>query len=324
VKSTSPSKTNSLTANFSVDPRLAAILGENYTSSERALRELVDNAWDAEAKVVKITLPEILSDAPITVTNDGSGMKEQELRQEYLNIASPRYSRKGEKTPNLQRTVKGRREVGKFAGLILAGRMEVDTKAHGARTRLVISKSALLSAQKDIEQVPLPIDVKPCKPNDHSTTITLKDLNQNLNYPKAEKLREILAYDYGRETGFEVFINGERVLRHDIQGTTFTKEYTLLNGTKATANYTISEKPVPSRKAGLILRAGEKTVGKPHLWGLEHDETLSDRLRSRIVGEVKVEAGAIELTAAGGDVIESDKGLEQLTQAVQEELLRGL
>jgi hypothetical protein len=33
-------------------------------------------------------------------------MKEQELRQEYLNIASPRYSRKGEKTPNLQRTVK--------------------------------------------------------------------------------------------------------------------------------------------------------------------------------------------------------------------------
>ena len=324
MKSTSPSKTNSLTANFSVDPRLAAILGENYTSSERALRELVDNAWDAEAKVVRITLPEILSDAPITVTDDGTGMKEQELRQEYLNIASPRYGRKGEKTPNLQRTVKGRRGIGKFAGLILAGQMEVDTKANGARTRLVISKSALLSAQKDIEQVPLPIEVKSCKPNEHGTTVTLKNLNQNLNYPKAEKLKEILAYDYGRETGFEVFINGEQVLRYDIQGTTFTKEYTLPNGTKATANYTISEKPVSSRKAGLILRAGEKTVGKPHLWGLEHDETLSDRLRSRIVGEVRVEADAIELTAAGGDVIESDKGLEQLTQAVQEDIKASL
>src|ERR1017187_5516001 len=130
------------TANFSVDPRLAAILGENYNSSERALRELIDNAWDAEATVVEITLPEILSDAPIVVTDNGSGMKEQELRQEYLNIASPRYSRKGEKTPNLQRTVKGRREVGKFAGLILAGRMEVDTKAHGARTRLEIGRAS--------------------------------------------------------------------------------------------------------------------------------------------------------------------------------------
>src|SRR5439155_9419026 len=138
---------------------------------------------------------------------------------------------------------------GKFAGLILAGQMEVDTKAHGTRTRLVISKSALLSAEKDIEQVPLPIEAKPCKSNEHGTTITLKNLNQNLNYPKAEKLKEILAYDYGRETGFKVFINGEQVSRHDIQGTTFTKEYTLPNGTKATANYTISEKPGPIRKA---------------------------------------------------------------------------
>jgi DNA mismatch repair ATPase MutL len=54
-------------ANFSVDPRLASILGENYTSSERALRELVDNAWDAEARVVRITLPDILTEAPIIV-----------------------------------------------------------------------------------------------------------------------------------------------------------------------------------------------------------------------------------------------------------------
>ena len=44
------------TARFSVDPRLFALLGESYTSSERALRDLVDNAWDAEARVVKITL----------------------------------------------------------------------------------------------------------------------------------------------------------------------------------------------------------------------------------------------------------------------------
>lgn len=317
-------KGNPLTANFSVDPRLAGILGENYTSSERALRELVDNAWDAEAKVVQITLPEILTDAPIIVVDDGSGMKEQELRQEYLNIANPRYSRKGEKTPNLQRTVKGRRGIGKFAGLILAGQMDVDTKAHGSRTCLIISKSALLSAKKDIEQVPLPIEVKPCPMNEHGTSITLTNLNQNLNYPKAEKLKEILAYDYGRELGFQVFINGEQVLRHDIQGTTFTKEYVLPNGTKATATYTISEKPVAGRRAGLILRSGEKTVGKPHHWGLEHDETLTDRLRNRVVGEVKVEADAIELTAAGGDVIESDKGLEQLTQAVQADVKASL
>jgi HSP90 family molecular chaperone len=249
------------TANFSVDPRLASILGENYSSSERALRELVDNAWDAEATAVRITLPDILNESPIIIADNGSGMKEQEMRQEYLNIASPRYTRKGEKTPNLQRTVKGRRGIGKFAGLILASQMEVETKSHGTQTRLVISKTALLNAGKDIEQVPLPIETAPCKKGEKGTIITLTNLNQNLNFPKADKLKEIIAYDYGRETGFEVFINGEQVLRHDIQGQAFTKEYTLPNGKKATVNYTVSDKPVPSRKAGLILRVGDKAVG---------------------------------------------------------------
>ena len=314
----------SKTANFSVDPRLASILGENYSSSERALRELVDNSWDSEATIVKIKLPEILNESPIVVEDNGSGMKEQELRREYLNIASPRSTRKGEKTPNLQRTVKGRRGIGKFAGLILASRMEVDTKAFGFRTRLTISKDALLSAGKDIEQVALPIDVKPCDKAEKGTTITLINLNQNLNFPKAEKLKEIIAYDYGREPDFKVYINGEEVLRHDIQGTPFSKEYTLPNGKKATLNYTISDKPVPSRKAGIILRVGEKAVGKPHHWGLEHDETLSDRLRNRYVGEIKVEPDAIELTTAGGDVIESDKGFEQLTQEIQKDVKEGL
>jgi hypothetical protein len=323
MKSTS-SKTNSSTANFLVDPRLAGILGENYSSSERALRELVDNAWDAEATEVRITLPDILSDTPILIVDNGSGMKEQELRKEYLNIANPRLSRKGERTPNLLRIVKGRRGVGKFAGLILAEQMEVDTKAKGVNTRVIISKNALFSAGKDLEQVPLPMETNQCNNKEHGTAITLRNLNQNLNYPKAEKLREILAFDYGRETDFAVFINNEQVLRHDVQGTPFTKEYTLPNGKKVTANFTITDKPVPSRKAGIILRAGDKTVGKPHHWGMEHDETLSDRLRCRVVGEVKIDADAIELTAAGGDVIESDKGFEFLTKAIQEDVKASL
>jgi hypothetical protein len=312
------------TANFSVDPRLASILGENYSSSERALRELVDNAWDAEATVVNITLPGILNESPIIVADNGSGMKEKELRQEYLNIASPRYTRKGEKTPNFQRTVKGRRGIGKFAGLILASQMEVETRALGTKTRLLIAKTALLNAGKDIEQVPLPIAVSTCSKSEKGTTITLRHLNQNLNFPKADKLKEIIAYDYGRETDFEVFINGEQVLRHDIQGVVFTKEYTLPNGKRAIANFTVSDKPVPSRKAGLILRVGDKAVGKPHHWGLEHDEALSDRLRNRVVGEIRVEPDAIELTAAGGDVIESDKGVEMLTQSIQQDVKESL
>jgi len=311
-------------AHFSVDPRVATILGENYTSSERALRELIDNAWDAEARTVRITLPAPMTTDPIIVQDDGNGMKEQELRQEYLNIASPRSSRKGDRTPNLNRIVKGRRGVGKFSGLILADEMEVITRAHGTQTRITISKSALMAAGKDIEHVPLPVEVDPCEQEAHGTTVILKHLNPKLNFPQPDKLREILAYDYGRETGIELFINGEKVFRHEIQGTKFSKEYTLPDGKKATANWTVSEKPVATRKAGIILRAGEKAIGKPHHWGLENEEQLTDRLRNRVVGEIKIESETIELTAAGSDVIESDKNFEFLSQALKEDVKASL
>ena len=312
------------TASFRVDPRLTAILGESYPSSERALRELIDNAWDAEATEVQVTLPDILSDAPIIVIDNGSGMKEQELRTEYLNIASPRLSRKGERTPNLLRVVKGRRGIGKFAGLILAETMEVETKAHGTCTRLTISKSAILGTAKDLEQVPLPVDMQPCPPKEHGTIVTLRNLNQSLNFPKVDKLREILAYDYGRETDFVIFVNRERVFRHDIQGETFTKEIPLPNGQTAVVTYTIAEKPVPGSKAGIILRVGGKSIGRPHLFGLEHDEVLSDRLKRRVVGEINLPPDSLELTAAGGDVIESDKSFEHLANAMQKDVKQSL
>ncbi|MCZ2155069.1 MAG: ATP-binding protein, partial [Bryobacterales bacterium] len=311
-------------AHFSVDPRVATILGENYSSSERALRELIDNAWDAEARSVRITLPAPMTTDPIIVQDDGNGMKEQELRQEYLNIASPHISRKGDRTPSLNRLVKGRRGVGKFSGLILADVMEVVTRANGTQTRITISKSALLAAGKDIEQVPLPVEAETCEKEQHGTTVILKNLNPRLNFPQADKLREILAYDYGRESGIEIFINGDRVHRHEIQGTKFTKNYTLPDGKTATVSWTVSEKPVAARNAGIVLRAGEKAIGKPHHWGLEHEEQLTDRLRNRVVGEARIEPETIELTAAGGDVIESDKNFEYLSQAIKEDVKASL
>lgn len=39
-------------AQFRVDPRLTSLLGETYRSTEHALKELIDNAWDADAETV--------------------------------------------------------------------------------------------------------------------------------------------------------------------------------------------------------------------------------------------------------------------------------
>ncbi|NJM38928.1 MAG: hypothetical protein HC845_14260 [Akkermansiaceae bacterium] len=115
-------------------------------------------------------------------------------------------------------------------------------------------------------------------------------------------------------------MNGERVFHHDIQGEKFQKEITLPNGKIASISYTIAEKPLSGKKSGLNVRVGGKSIGKPHLFGLENDDSISDRLRRRIVGEINLPADSIELTAAGGDVIESDKGFELLMQTMPDEL----
>ena len=83
-------------AHFKVDPKLAELLGETYRSIEEALKELIDNAYDADAENVKLNLPdELTPDPKIVIKDDGSGMKEKEVRNEYLNIANSRTSRKG-------------------------------------------------------------------------------------------------------------------------------------------------------------------------------------------------------------------------------------
>ena len=61
-------------AYFMVNQQLARLLGETYRSSEVALKELVDNAWDADARNVWISLSAPLSKNPLTIIDDGRGM----------------------------------------------------------------------------------------------------------------------------------------------------------------------------------------------------------------------------------------------------------
>ncbi len=128
-------------ANFGVAPRLATLLGENYRSTYQAIRELVDNAWDADAETVWISLPEPLGQQQIVVEDDGSGMTKAELEKEYLLIAYDRRSRRGERTIKHHRPVRGHRGIGKFAGLAVAERMRIETRSGGSLSSVEITKS---------------------------------------------------------------------------------------------------------------------------------------------------------------------------------------
>lgn len=202
---------------FQVDTRLAKLLSENYRSSERALKELIDNAWDADAENVTVSLPAPMSDDPVIINDDGSGMTEQELRREYLFIASDRRKRRGELTSSKKRKVKGRKGIGKFAGLMTANIMKLETWSRGKKCEFSISTKDLDGA-KDIEKLPIELVIEECDKAIHGTRITLISLIQGLAFPNPDKLRQELLQEYGREEDFGIIVNDKKLGIDDIQG----------------------------------------------------------------------------------------------------------
>jgi hypothetical protein len=304
-------------ANFQVDPRLATLLGETYRSTEQALKELVDNAWDADAPNVWITLPDVMTLDPITVSDDGTGMTEREVRQEYLKVARDRRASKGERTPGKHRLVKGRRGIGKFAGLTVAGVMTIETSARGQTTCLTIPKQELISSSGDLERLPLPLTTTVCDQETHGTTITLTSLHQQLRFPSSEQLKQLLMLDYGREADFTIAVNGQPLGVGDISGESFAKEDDLPDVGKVILHFKITEDKQPAKNAGVAIRVGGAIVGPPEHFGLENVEELPKGLLRRVYGEVEADGLKDDLTAAGWGVLENSKGYAALSAWVR-------
>ncbi|RNL87270.1 hypothetical protein ED312_10295 [Sinomicrobium pectinilyticum] len=290
---------------FKVDTKLAELLGETYRSTEDAIKELIDNAYDADSDKVEISLPkELTPDPNIIISDNGSGMKENEVRSEYLNVANSRTSRKGDVTFKKKRKVKGRKGIGKFSGLMVAEIMVVETYANGTKTTLKINKSELAKGNYDLEKVPLPIETERCNKEKRGTTITLIGLNQNLEFPNATRLGQILMWDYGREPDFELFINGEKLGVEDLAGKTFEKKITTKEGKKAILKYTITPKPI--KQAGIVTRVNNKIIGRPQNL-LKDDEIVPKKLKNRIYGELICDDLEDDVTADHGAIIENSK-----------------
>jgi len=308
-------------ATFKVDPRLASLLGENYRSTELAIKELIDNAFDADAEEARVYLPTPLTNDPIIIRDDGTGMTEAEVRHEYLNIASSRVSRKGDRTRLKNRLVKGRKGIGKFAGLMVASLMEIRTRTRGVETSLRIWRDELIAAKHDLEQVELPIATKPCDPALHGTEIILSGINQNFAFPSADRLRRLLVLEYGRQPDFSLFVDDERVDIEDIPGDSFEYQLTLRNGEIAHLRYTIADSRSALKQSGIAFRVGGKIVGSPQYFGLEDQDHIPGKLLRRVYGEVQADALEADVTADWGSIIDNSLVLQDI-QAQVRPLLR--
>ena len=301
---------------FQVDSRLATLLSQEYSSSERALKELVDNAWDADAEQVTILLPKPLSGDPIVIQDDGTGMTEEELRRHYLSIASDRRSRRGERTAGKNRLVKGRKGIGKFAGLMAAAVMTLETRARGRLCRITLRLDDL-SQVEDIEQLNIGLQSEHCGPELHGTTITLSDLHQGLAYPDANRLRQILLQDYGRQDDFAITIDGKRLDVDDVSGSYSEQEEELPSAGKVKLRFSISDGKSGLRQPGITLRVDGKAVGRPGFFGLDQRDDFPSKLLRKLYGEIEADGLRDHITAGWDAAVENSELLKEVEGYVQ-------
>ena len=301
---------------FQIDPRLTLLLSENYRSTEKALKELIDNAWDAEATIVEITLPDPVRNEPLVVQDNGSGMTTPELQSEYLKIARNRRQRSGVKTANLGRKVKGRKGIGKFAGLMIASNMKLETWARGICSCFELDQLKLESVE-GLPDFPLNILVHEDNLVTSGTRISLSHFHQTLRFPNEHKLKQALLAEYGRESDFAIFINNKPLGIDDLQGEYKEETVELATG-NATFRCTVSNQKAKLRKPGILVRKDGKIIGDPQFFGLESADDVSRKLLDKCYGEIDISGCPdSDITADWGAIIEGSETELELRKVVQ-------
>ena len=187
---------------ITVDKSHILTLGERlYEQSIELIRELVNNAYDADATRVDVTV----SGNEIVVSDDGEGMDMEGLKQ-YFNVGSD------EKllhpvSPRFGRDRIGQFGIGKFASLAAASRFEITTQKRNFAARVVFDKARWL-AEGDSWVIPL-TGLQPDPNRGDGTTVRLVDLKRVF---KPEDVTQRIAEGVPiRAENFFVYVNRYRV-----------------------------------------------------------------------------------------------------------------
>ena len=120
---------------ITVDKSHLITIGEKlYTQSIELIRELVNNAYDADSSVVDVEITE----DKIVIKDNGSGMDLKGLKQ-YFNIGSPE-KKHHPKSPKFKRDRIGQFGIGKFATLSACGSFTVYTQSRDFAAEVVFDK----------------------------------------------------------------------------------------------------------------------------------------------------------------------------------------
>ena len=183
-------------------------IGEKlYTEKSSFIRELVNNAYDADATEVRVIMNSFL----VSVKDNGSGMDEGGLRQ-YFTIGSELKKSETE-SPRFKRRRIGEFGIGKFAALAASKQFEIETQKENFRGRLVFDKESWSQHEDwhlDLERL------EPSPERGNGTIVTLHNLTMELH---PGTVRRYLAERTPIHIeNFSVFVNDEQVTDDVVPG----------------------------------------------------------------------------------------------------------
>ncbi len=205
--------------NITVDKSHIITIGERlYEQSIELIRELVNNAYDADATRVDVTV----SEEEIMIADNGEGMDFEGLRQ-YFNVGSD-LKLQHPRSPRFGRDRIGQFGIGKFASLAAASRFEIITQQGEFAARVVFDKTRWIG-DGDSWKIPLTVMDKGSRGGD-GTTIRLVELKRSF---KPEDVVQRIGEGVPiRARDFSVYVNGYRVTPKTLSG----NRIPIMQGTK--------------------------------------------------------------------------------------------
>ncbi|UCD86911.1 MAG: ATP-binding protein [Desulfobacterales bacterium] len=194
---------------ITVDKTHIITIGERlYEQSIELIRELVNNAYDADATRVDVSV----SDKEIVIVDNGDGMDIEGLKQ-YFNVGSDD-KLMNPVSPRFGRDRIGQFGIGKFASLAAASRFEITTQKGSFAARVVFDKARWIEME-DSWKIPLTLLDRDSRRGD-GTTVRLVDLKRSF---KPEDVTQRIAEGVPiRAKDFSVHVNGYRVTPRILTG----------------------------------------------------------------------------------------------------------
>lgn len=198
------------------DPNTIEHLGvQMYSTLPPVIAELVANAYDADAKRVRIFL-EDKGQKKIIVEDTGHGMSFEDLETKFLKIGRNRRREQGnQNSESGQRLVIGKKGIGKLSFFGIANHVEIITRRKRKENAFTLNWDDIKSSGSEYNAPVQKYNVK-CTESRSGTTITLTEIRRKTPFdPKHLAVSLARTFAVFNEHGFkaEIIHNNDKPLK---------------------------------------------------------------------------------------------------------------